>query len=42
MTEIAESLIKQSLKAVAGDIICEACLADKNDDCKGCYINDEK
>jgi len=38
MTEIAESLIQQSLKAVDKDVICEACIGEKNNDCETCYL----
>ena len=38
MTEIAESLIQQSLKAVAKEVICEVCIAEKNNECNECYL----
>jgi RecB family exonuclease len=38
MTEIAESLIQQSLKAVEKEVICEVCIADKNNECNECYL----
>ena len=38
MTEIAESLIQQSLKAVDKAVVCEACIAEKNNDCEFCYF----
>jgi len=38
MTEIAESLIQQSLKAVDKSVVCEACIAKKNNECKECYL----
>jgi hypothetical protein len=39
MTEIAESLIQQSLKAVDKDVICEACIGEKNNECENCCLN---
>jgi hypothetical protein len=38
MTEIAESLIQQSLKAVDKEVICEACIGEKNNQCEECYL----
>ena len=38
MTEIAESLIQQSLKAVDKEVICKACIGEKNNDCESCYL----
>jgi len=38
MTEITENLIQQSLKAVDKEIICETCIAEKNNDCEFCYF----
>jgi hypothetical protein len=38
MTEIAESLIQQSLKAVDKTVVCEACIAEKNNQCEECYL----
>ena len=39
MTEIAESLIQQSLKDVDKDVICEACIGEKNNECENCCLN---
>jgi hypothetical protein len=38
MTEIAESLIQQSLKAVDKQDICKACIGEKNNQCEECYL----
>ena len=38
MTEIAESLIQQSLKAVDKEIVCEVCINEKNNQCEECYL----
>lgn len=38
MTEIAESLIQQSLKAVDSKIVCEVCVAEKNNQCAECCL----
>ena len=40
MTEVAESLIRESLKAVDKDEICELCIGDGNNDCDECYLNE--
>lgn len=39
MTEITESLIQQSLKAVDKKIVCDVCVGEKNNDCGDCYLN---
>jgi hypothetical protein len=39
MTEIADSLIRQSLKAVDKEVICEACIGEKNNECGNCCLN---
>ena len=38
MTEIAESLIQQSLKAVDKQDVCKACIGEKNNQCEECYL----
>jgi hypothetical protein len=38
MTEIAESLIRQSLKQVDKGVVCEVCIAEKNNECNECYL----
>lgn len=38
MTEIAESLIQQSLKAVDKESVCKVCVEEKNNDCESCYL----
>ncbi len=38
MTEIAESLIQQSLKAVDKNAVCEICIGEKNNECENCYL----
>jgi hypothetical protein len=40
MTEIADNLIQQSLKAVDKDVICEICIGDKNNLCEECSLNE--
>lgn len=42
MTEIAESLIQQSLSAVDRETICKVCVAEKNNDCENCYLASEE
>lgn len=38
MTEITESLIQQSLKAVDKSVVCETCIGEKNNNCDECYL----
>lgn len=38
MTEIADNLIQQSLRAVDKEVICEICIGDKNNQCEECYL----
>jgi len=38
MTEIADSLIQQSLKAVDKGVICEVCIGEKNNQCDECCL----
>jgi hypothetical protein len=38
MTVIADNLIKQSLKDIDKSVVCETCIADKNNDCGSCYL----
>lgn len=38
MTEIAESLIQQSLKTFDKGVVCEICIAEKNNQCDECYM----
>lgn len=40
MTEIAESLIQQSLKTVKKEVVCGICIAEKNNECEGCYLKE--
>ena len=39
MTEIAESLIQQSLKAVDKESVCRVCIGEKNNECENCCLN---
>lgn len=39
MTEIAESLVKQSLNEIDKDIICKVCVGERNNDCEDCYLS---
>ncbi len=39
MTEIAESLIQQSLKAVDKEVICRICIGEKNNECENCCLS---
>jgi hypothetical protein len=38
MTEIAASLIKQSLKVLDTEIVCEVCIGEQNNDCEQCCL----
>ena len=42
MTEIAEGLIHQSLKAVDRELVCRVCIGERNNDCDGCYLANSK
>ena len=38
MTEITESLIQQSLKAVDKGVVCEVCITGQNNQCEECCL----
>lgn len=38
MTEITESLIQQSLKAVDKESVCKVCVEEKNNQCEECCL----
>ncbi len=40
MTEIAESLIQQSLRAVDKEVVCEVCIGEKNNQCGECCLSE--
>jgi len=42
MTEIAESLIQQSLNAVDKDDVCAICIGEKNNQCGECCLNERR
>ena len=42
MTEIADSLIRQSLRAVDKNAVCEVCIGEKNNQCDECCLNERR
>ena len=42
MTEIADSLIKQSLRVVDKNAVCEVCIGEKNNQCDECCLNERR
>lgn len=38
MTEITEQLILEGLKTVHKEFVCKACIREKNNKCKECYL----
>jgi len=42
MTEIAEEMIQKALYSVNKELVCKACVNEKNNDCTDCYLSDGK
>ena len=42
MTEIAESFIKESLKTLDKNKVCELCTGEGNNQCNECYLNERR